>query len=81
MRALTKDNIFQPYISDDDFRSSNVRADDVGYTLYVFGIKFQQNFTASLPIKVKFKFDDVGYTLYVFGIKFQQNSQLLYRLK
>ena len=32
-RALTEDNIFQPYLSDDDFRSSNVRADDVGYNL------------------------------------------------
>ena len=30
-RASTKDDILQPYISDDDFRSFNVRADDVGY--------------------------------------------------
>ena len=28
-RALTKDDILQPYISENDFRSSNVRADDV----------------------------------------------------
>ena len=28
-RALTKYDILQPYISDHDFRSSNVRADDV----------------------------------------------------
>ena len=32
-KALTKDDIFQPYISEDDFRSSNVRAHDVGYNL------------------------------------------------
>ena len=32
-RALTKNDILQSYISDDDFRSSNVRADDVGYIL------------------------------------------------
>ena len=37
-RTLTKDDILQPYISDDDFRSSNVRADDVGYNFYVFDI-------------------------------------------
>ena len=28
-RVSAKENILQPYISDDDFRSSNVRADDV----------------------------------------------------
>ena len=31
--ALTEDDILQTYISDHDFRSSNVRADDVGYNL------------------------------------------------
>ena len=35
-RALAKDNIITPYISDDDFRSFIVRADVVGYNLYVF---------------------------------------------
>ena len=35
-KALTKDDILQPYISEEDFRSSNIRADDVGYNLYVF---------------------------------------------
>ena len=38
VRALTKDDILQPYISDDDFRSSNVRLDNVGYN-YKFWIK------------------------------------------
>ena len=58
-RALTKDDILQPYISDDEFRSSNVRADDVGYNLYVFDIRYQQIFTVSQPIKVEFKFNGV----------------------
>ena len=58
-RASTKDDIFQPYISDDDFRFSKVRADDVGYNLFVFDIRYQQNFTASQPIKVELKFDIV----------------------
>ena len=58
-KALTKDDIPQPYISDDDFRSSNVRADDVGYNLYVFDIRYQKNFTKSQPIKVDFKIDGV----------------------
>ena len=58
-RALTKDDILQPYISEDGFRSSNVKAGDFGYNLYVFGINYQKNFTASQPIKVEFKFDGI----------------------
>ena len=58
-RASTKDDILQPYISDDDFGSSNVRVDDVGYNLYVFDIRYQKSYTASQPIKVEFKFDGV----------------------
>ena len=69
LRAVTKYDILQPYISDTDFKSSNVRADDVGCNMYVFDIRYQQTFKASLPIKVEFKFDGVvpidvnGYTL------------------
>ena len=33
-RALTKSDILQPYISDHDFRSSNI-GDDIGYNSYV----------------------------------------------
>ena len=58
-RALTTAYILQPYIFDHDFRSSNVRADDVGYKLYVFDIRYQQNFTAARPIKAKFEFGGV----------------------
>ena len=72
--ALSRDNILQPYISEDDFRSSNVAANDVGYNLYVFDIRYQKNFTASQPIKVEFKFDGVvpnnvnGYALVLTNI-------------
>ena len=58
-KALTKDDILQPYISQEDFRTSNVVASDVGYNLYVFDIRYQKNYTASQPIKVEFKFDGV----------------------
>ena len=58
-RALTKDDILQPYMSDDDFRSSNAAANGVGYNFYVFYIRYQKNFTNSQPIKVEFKFDGV----------------------
>ena len=58
-RASTKDDILQPYISGDDFRSSNVKVDDFGYNLHVFDIRYQQKFAASQPIKVEFGFDGV----------------------
>ena len=32
-KTLTKDNILQPYISDDNFRTSNLAANDIGYNL------------------------------------------------
>ena len=56
--ALTKDNTFQSYVSDDDFRSSDIRADDDN--LYVFVIRYQKSFTACQPIKVEYKLDGVG---------------------
>ena len=59
LRALIKYDILQPYISDDKFRTSNVRADDVGYNLYLFDIRYQKNFTNSQPIHVEFKFDGI----------------------
>ena len=68
-RALTKDDSLQPYISDDNFRTSNIRADDVGYNIYVFGIRYQRSFTTSQLIKVHFRFhgvvpnDNNGYAL------------------
>ena len=58
-RALKKVDILQPFKSYDNFKSSNVMADDIGYDLDVFDIKYQQNFTASQPIEVEFKIDGV----------------------
>ena len=50
-KALTKDNLLQPYISDGDFRSSN-DGNNIGYNIYVFDIQYQKNFESSQPIKV-----------------------------
>ena len=58
-RALTKDDILQPYISEADFRRSNVAVNDIGCNLYVFDVRYQKNFTNSQPIKVEFKFEGV----------------------
>ena len=56
-RALTKDDIFEPYISDDDFGSSNNGVVELRYILYVFDVRYHQNFTATQPIKMDFEFD------------------------
>ena len=57
-RALTKDNILQPYISDNDCGSSN-DGDNIGYNLYVFDIRYQKNLESAQLIKVEYKFDGV----------------------
>ena len=51
-RALTKNDILQPNLPEYVFRSSNVRANVISYNLNRFDIGYQQNFTASQPIKV-----------------------------
>ena len=67
-RALTKDNILQPYISEPDFRSSN-DGDNIGFIFDAFDIRYQKNFESGQSVKVKFKLDGVvpagiyGYSL------------------
>ena len=57
-KSLTKDNLLQPYISDNAFRSSN-DGDNIGSEIYAFDIRYQKNFESSQPIKVDFKFHGV----------------------
>ena len=57
-RALTKDDILQPYISENDFRSSNNNNNDIGYNIYAFDIRYQKNFENAQPVKVEFKFSE-----------------------
>ena len=56
---MTKDDILQPYISEADFRRSNAAANDIGYNLYVFDMRYKKNFTNSQPIKLEFKLEGV----------------------
>ena len=57
-RALTKDDLLQPYISDNDFRSSN-DGDNFGYNIYVFDIRYQKDLESAQLIKVEINFDGV----------------------
>ena len=56
-KALTKDDIVKPYITEDDFRSSN-ESNNFGYNIYVFDIRYQKNFENAQPVKVEFKFSE-----------------------
>ena len=56
-RALTKDDILKPYITEDDFRLSN-EGNNIGYNIYAFDIRYQKNFENAQPIKVEFKFSE-----------------------
>ena len=56
-RALTKDDILQIFISEDDFRSSK-EGKNIGYNLYAFELRYQKNFENAQPVKVEFKFSE-----------------------
>ena len=56
-KSLTKDDILKPYISEDDFRSSN-EGNNIGYNIYAFDIRYQKNFENAQPFKVEFKFSE-----------------------
>ena len=57
-RALTKDNILQPYISEDVFKSDN-NGNNIGYNIYVFDIRYQKNYQSGQSVKIEFKLDKV----------------------
>ena len=57
-KALTKDDILQPYICEDDLISSN-DGDNIGYNIHAFDIRYQKSFEGGQSVKVEFKFDGV----------------------
>ena len=67
-KALTKDDILKPYITEDDFRSSN-EGNIIGYNIYAFDISCQKNFENAQPVKVEFKFsENIPAGLYGYGL-------------
>ena len=56
-RALTKDDILKPYITEDDFRSSN-EGNNIGYNVYAFDIRYRKLSENAQPVKVEFKFSE-----------------------
>ena len=56
-KTLTKDDILQTYICEDDFRSSN-EGNNSGYNIYAFDIRYQKTFENAQPVKVELKFSE-----------------------
>ena len=57
-KALTKDNILQPYISEDDFRSDK-NGNSIGYNIHVFDIRYQKDYQSGQSVKIEFKLDKI----------------------
>ena len=57
-RAFTHDDVLQPFISENDFRSNN-DGDNTGYYIHAFDIRYQKHFQTAQPIKVEYNFDGV----------------------
>ena len=57
-KAFTKDNILQPYISEDDFRS-DINGNNIGYNIHVFDIRYQKNYQSGQSVKTEFKLDKI----------------------
>ena len=56
-RHLSRDSIVQPYITKNNFITSNTCPDgNSGYNLCVFDIRHHQNYSSAQPIKVRFDF-------------------------
>ena len=53
-KALTKDVILQPYLSDNEFRSTN-EDNGIGFNSYIFGIQYPKTLVSAHSIKVEFK--------------------------
>ena len=57
LKDLTKDDILQPYISEEEFRSYN-EGNNIGYNIYAFDIRYQKNFENAQPFKIEYKFSE-----------------------
>ena len=53
-KALTKDVILQPYLSDNELRSTN-EDNGIGFNSYIFGIQYPKTLVSAHSIKVEFK--------------------------
>ena len=50
-KALTRNNILQPYITEDDFGSSN-DGDNIAYNIHSFDKRYRKNFESGQSLRV-----------------------------
>ena len=74
-KALTQDDIHQSYISEHDFRSSNV-GDKIGYGFYAFNIRYQKTFESAQPIEVEVDFSE-NIPAGIYGYAFALTNRLV----
>ena len=75
MRAPTKDDILNPFIFDNGFRSSN-NGNNMGYNIYVSDLRYLQNFTTSQRNNVAFKFSE-NLPVGIYGFALVLTNQLV----
>ena len=67
-KALTKVDILQPYLSEDNFRS-NINGDNIGYNIHVFDIRYHKNYQSGQSVKAEIKLDKiVPAGVYAYGL-------------
>ena len=74
-KAFTKDDILQPYISHNDFRSFN-NGNIIGYSLNNFDMRYQKNLESAQSIKEEFIFP-VNIPAGVYGYALVLTSKLV----
>ena len=53
LRSQTRNDVPEPFISDNDFRSPK-NTNDIEYNVYIFDIRYQKNLESAQPINVEF---------------------------
>ena len=80
-KALTENDLLQPYIADHDSSSTNINSageDDVSveFNLYVFDKRYQKYLESVQPIKVEFKFSESN-LVEIYGFALVLTNKLL----
>ena len=86
-KALTKDDILQPCITEYDYRSSN-ESDNIGYNIHAFDIRYQKKYESGQSVKAELKYDRVipagiyGYALVLTNrlVSIGSDGQLMFDL-
>ena len=74
-RSLTKDNILQSYLSEDDFRSS-YEGNNIGYNIHAFDMRYQKKLENAQPVNVEVKFSE-NFPVGIYGYALALTNRLV----